>query len=127
MRNRCKTLSRDHSVLEVTLKTCPRHYSVSAVPETLTVRGPNRPPINGGESDLRGICSIQVDNRYFSFNLFGLTSVKSQESTGVSSCRSISKQILNRGYNSFKLREEGQKDLQLPRFSTQMLDHKFSK
>ena len=44
MRNRCKTLLRDHSVLKVTLKTCPRHYSVSAIPETLTVQGPNRPP-----------------------------------------------------------------------------------
>ena len=57
MRNRCKTLLRDHSVLEVTLKACPRHYSVSTIPETLTIRGPKRPPINGGESDLRGICS----------------------------------------------------------------------
>ena len=44
MRNRCKTLLRDHLVPEVTLKACPRHYSVSAVPETLTVRGPKRPP-----------------------------------------------------------------------------------
>ena len=44
MRNRRKTLLRDHSVPEVTLKTCPRHYSVSAVPETLTVQGPKRPP-----------------------------------------------------------------------------------
>ena len=43
MQNRRKTLLRDHSVLEVTLKACPRHYSVSAVPETLTVRGPKRP------------------------------------------------------------------------------------
>ena len=57
MRNRHKTLLRDHLVLEVTLKACPRHYSVSAVPETLTVQGPKRPSINGGESDLRGICS----------------------------------------------------------------------
>ena len=57
MRNRRKTLLRDHSVPEVTLKACLRHYSVSALPETLTIRGPNRPPINGGESDLRGICS----------------------------------------------------------------------
>ena len=44
MRNRHKTLLRDHLVPEVTLKACPRHYSVSAVPETLTVRGPKRPP-----------------------------------------------------------------------------------
>ena len=44
MRNRHKTLLRDHSVPEVTLKACPKHYSVSAVPETLTVRGPKRPP-----------------------------------------------------------------------------------
>ena len=33
MRNRRKTLLRDHLVLEVTLKACPRHYSVSAIPE----------------------------------------------------------------------------------------------
>ena len=57
MQNRLKTLLRDHLVPEVTLKACPRHYSVSAILETLTVRGPKRPPINGGESDLRGICS----------------------------------------------------------------------
>ena len=44
MWNRHKTLLRDHSVPEVTLKACPRHYSVSAVPETLTVGGPKRPP-----------------------------------------------------------------------------------
>ena len=50
MRNRRKTLLRDHSVPEVTLKACPRHYSISAVLETLTVRGPKKPPINGGES-----------------------------------------------------------------------------
>ena len=31
MRNRRKTLLRDHLVPEVTLKACPRHYSVSAV------------------------------------------------------------------------------------------------
>ena len=35
----------------------PEAHSVSAIPETLTIRGPKRPPINGGESDLRGICS----------------------------------------------------------------------
>ena len=67
----------------------------------------------------------QEDNRYFSFNLFGLTSVESWESTRVSSHRIISKQILNRGYHSIKLCKEGQKDLQSPRYSTQMLDHKF--
>ena len=44
MWNKCKTLLRDHSVPEVTLKACPRHYSVSAIPETLTVREPKRPP-----------------------------------------------------------------------------------
>ena len=43
MRNRQKTLLRDHSVPEVCLKPCPRHYSVSAVPETRAVQGPNRP------------------------------------------------------------------------------------
>ena len=46
MENRRKTLLRDHSVPEVTLKAFPKHYSVSAVPETLTVRGPKRPPTN---------------------------------------------------------------------------------
>ena len=44
MRNRRKTLLRDHSVPEVTLKAYPRHNSVSAILETLTVRGPKRPP-----------------------------------------------------------------------------------
>ena len=44
MRNRHKTLLRDHSVLEVILRTCLRHYSVSAVPETLTIQRKNRPP-----------------------------------------------------------------------------------
>ena len=44
MRNRCKTLLRDQSVPEVTLKACLKHYSVSAIPETLTIRGPKRPP-----------------------------------------------------------------------------------
>ena len=44
MRNRGKTLLRDHSVQEVTLKACLRHYSVSTIPETLTIRGPKRPP-----------------------------------------------------------------------------------
>ena len=57
MRNRCKTLLRDHSVPEVTPQACPRHYAASAIPEALTIRGPKRPPINGGEFDLRGICS----------------------------------------------------------------------
>ena len=66
----------------------------------------------------------QEDNRYFSFNLFGLTSIKSWEYHRVSSHRSISKQILNRGYHSIKLHKEGQKDLQVPRYSMQMLDHK---
>ena len=69
----------------------------------------------------------QEDNRYFSFNLFDLTSIKLQEYTRVSSHRGISKQILNRGYHSIKLCKEGQKDLQSPRYSTWMLDHKFIK
>ena len=67
----------------------------------------------------------QEDNRYFSFNLFGLTSIKSQEYTRLSSHRGISKQILKRGYHSIKLHKEGQKDLHSPRYSTWMLDHKF--
>ena len=67
----------------------------------------------------------QEDNRYFSFNLFGLTGIKLQERTGLSSQKSISKQILNRGYHSIKLHKEGQKDLQSPRYSTRMLDNKF--
>ena len=49
MRNRQKTLLRDHSVLEVTLKACPKHYTVSAVPENLTVPGPKRPPTGSSE------------------------------------------------------------------------------
>ena len=44
MRNRHKTLLRDHSVVEVTPKAYPKHYSVSVIPETLIVRGPKRPP-----------------------------------------------------------------------------------
>ena len=59
MWNRRKTLLRDHSVPEVTLKACPRHYSVSAIPETLTIQGPKRPPINGGES---GHCVYEVNS-----------------------------------------------------------------
>ena len=50
MRNRCKTLLTDHSVPEVTLKACPKHYSVSAIPETLTVQGPKRPPMVHGHT-----------------------------------------------------------------------------
>ena len=69
----------------------------------------------------------QEGNRYFSFNLFGKTGIKSRIYTTVSSQRSISKQILKRGYNSIKVRKEGQKDLQSPRYNTQMLDHKFIK
>ena len=59
MRNRCKTLLRDHSVPEVTLKACPRHYSVSAIPETLTIRGPKRPPISKGwDKVLFSVCQL---------------------------------------------------------------------
>ena len=54
MRNRRKTLLRDHSVLEVTLKACPRQYSVSAVPETLTFRGPKRPSTSPSSSTSSG-------------------------------------------------------------------------
>ena len=44
IRNRCKILLRDHSVSEVYLKTCPKHYTVSAISEThATALGPNRP------------------------------------------------------------------------------------
>ena len=32
----------------------PEAHSVSAIPETLTVQGPKRPPINGGESGQKG-------------------------------------------------------------------------
>ena len=86
MRNRRKTLLRDHLVLEVTLKACPKHYSVSAIPETLTIRGPKRPPINGGESGHRprqplklitriapdldtGICHALEHNKILIFSL----------------------------------------------------------
>ena len=44
MRNRHEILLRDHSVLEVYLKTCLQHYTVWAVTETRTIaQGPNRP------------------------------------------------------------------------------------
>ena len=36
----------DRMTTEVTLKASPRHYSVLAIPEILTIQGPNRPPIN---------------------------------------------------------------------------------
>ena len=61
----------------------------------------------------------QEDNRYFSFNLFHLSSVKSWEYIEYPHKKSISKQILTRGYLSIKLHIEEQKDLQLPRLSTQ--------
>ena len=112
MWNRCKTLLRDHSVPEVTLKACPRHYSVLAIPETLTVREPKRPPINGGESDLRGICSTGRQKVFQFQSIWLKTGVKSWKYLGVSSRVSISKQILNRGYHNIKLQKEGQKDLQ---------------
>ena len=127
MQNRCITLLRDHLVPEVTLKACLRHYSVSAIPETLTVQGPKRPPINGGESDLRGICSTGRQEVCQFQSIWLKTGIKSQKYLCVSSRRSISKQILNRGYHSIKLRKEGQKDLQSHRYSTQMLDHMFIK
>ena len=44
MRNIYKMLFRDHMVPEVYVKTCPQHYTVSAVPETRAVaQGLNRP------------------------------------------------------------------------------------
>ena len=106
MQNRRKTLLRDHSVPEVTLKDCPRHYSVSAIPETLTIHGPNRPPINGGESDLRGICSTGRQQVFQFQSIWLKTGVKSWKYLCVSSRRSISKQILNRGYHSIKLQRK---------------------
>ena len=46
-------------------KTCQRHYQVSVVPETFTVQGPKRPPING--KNLTSEVSVpQENNRYFS-------------------------------------------------------------
>ena len=59
----------------------------------------------------------QEDNRYFSFNLFPLGSIKSQEYREYPLKRGISKQILTRGYLSIKLSKEEQKDPQPPRFS----------
>ena len=109
MQNRCKTLLRDHSVPGVTWKACPRHYSASAVPETLTIWGPKRPPINGGESDLRGICSTGRQQIFQFQSIWLKTGIKSRKYLWVSSRRSISKQILNRGYHSIKLWKEGQK------------------
>ena len=117
MRNRRKTLLRDNSVPEVTLKACLRHYSATAVPETLTIRGPKRPPINGGESDLRGIRSTGRQ-QVFQLNLFHLSSIKLRKYREYPHRRSISKQILSGGYLSIKLRTEYQKNLWLPRFST---------
>ena len=61
----------------------------------------------------------QEDNRYFSFNLFHLSSIKSREYLEHPHTKSIGKGILTRGYVSIKLHIEEQKDLQLPRLSTQ--------
>ena len=69
----------------------------------------------------------QEDNRYFSFNLFHLSSIKLWENIEYPHTRSISKQILTGGYPSIKLHTEDQRDLQLLRFSTQELDHKVYK
>ena len=41
--------------------------------------------------------------------------------------KSVSRQILDRGHYSIKLRKEGQKDLQSHRYSKQMLDRMFTK
>ena len=96
MRNRHKILLRDYLVLEVYLKTCLQHYTVSDIPEThTTAQGPNRPHINGGGLNLKGICYTEV-NRYFSFNLDCHICVKSCLEDKRSSLTFISKQILER-------------------------------
>ena len=71
MRNRRKTLLRDHSVPEVTLKVCPKHAQ-------------SQPYLRPSQfEDLKDLPSMvdnptseisvpQEDNRYFSFNLFWL-------------------------------------------------------
>ena len=81
MRNRHKTLLRDHSVPEVCLKTCPRHYSVSAVPETHAVQGPNRPHIQtNGDSDVtkQEDTPNEPEQDYDSDTMILLDDVKSQ-------------------------------------------------
>ena len=79
MRNRHKTLLRDHSVPEVTLKACLMHYSVSAIPQTLNIRGPKRLPINGGESGLRGICSTGRQQVFQFQSIWLKTGIKSRK------------------------------------------------
>ena len=61
----------------------------------------------------------QEDNRYFSFNLFHLSSVKSWKYIEYPHKRNISEWVLTRRYLSIKLHIERQKDLQPPRLSTQ--------
>ena len=76
MKNRCKTLLRDHSVPEVILKACLRHYSVSAVSETITVQGPNRPPRKSKKnqtyewSHKKGLISNKLVIKVKSFKIF---------------------------------------------------------
>ena len=71
MRNRCKILLRDSLVLEVYHKTCPKHYTVSAVPETRAARGPNKPYTNWMPSCSRTSCSFCVLS--FSFSTLNST------------------------------------------------------
>ena len=74
MRNRHKTLLRDHSVPEVTPKTCPRHYSVSAVHETLTIPGPNRPPTRTGDKSNRASKRMKQEETQKQSKLFKVKS-----------------------------------------------------
>ena len=61
----------------------------------------------------------QEDNRYFSFNLFHLSSIKLWKYIEYPHKRNISKQVLIRRYLGIKLHIERQKDLQQLRLSTQ--------
>ena len=61
----------------------------------------------------------QEDNRYFSFNLFHLSSVNLRKYIEYPHNKGISKHILTRGYLSIKLHIEKQKDLQPTRLTTQ--------
>ena len=98
MWNRHKTLLRDHLVPEVNPKGLPEAHSVSAIPETLTIRGPKRPPINDGEYDLRGICSTGRQQVFQFQSIWLKTGVKLRKHLWVSSRKSISKEILDRGW-----------------------------
>ena len=69
MRNRHKTLLRDHSVPEVTLKACPKHAQSQPYLRPSPYEDLKELPYM--VENLTSEVSVpQEDNRYFSFNQF---------------------------------------------------------